>query len=97
MTNYRLQEGDVILLEEKHNAGAVGKYVVYKTAMEGGGTGHGPNDVYPDGHRVYCESLYNSNARISFYQTGSFMNMIKPGEIMPIAKAKRSWIILEGN
>lgn len=33
-----------------------GKYVVYKTSIDGGGTGHGPHDVYPDGHHVFCEA-----------------------------------------
>jgi hypothetical protein len=33
------------------------KFVVTKTASEGGGAGHGPHDEYPNGHHVYCESM----------------------------------------
>ena len=88
-----LQEGDVIKLTEEHNAGALGKYVVYKTAFTGGGTGHGPHDVYPNGHKVFCESIHNPNAKIEFYQSGCFNNMITPDKIKPVGKARRSWIL----
>lgn len=58
----------------------LGEYVVYQTSKEGGGTGHGPNDVYPDGHLVKAIKLNNGKfdkrgLKISFYQTGSFTAM----------------------
>ena len=51
-----------------------GEFVVIRTAMEGGSTGH---DAYPDGHHVFCKRLnpdgtYNENGtEINFYQSGS--------------------------
>lgn len=70
------------------------KYVVYKTAWTGGGTGHGANDVYPDGHRVYCEPLDDPDPkrRIDFYQSGSFTIVHK--NIQPIGKAVHKWVEL---
>jgi hypothetical protein len=37
----------------------IGKYIVYKTSMNGGGTGMGITDTYPNGWHVYCEKLTN--------------------------------------
>ena len=68
-----------------------GKYIVVKTNSEGGGTGHGPHDVYPDGHRVYCVKADDSTVKVDFYQTGSFTAMIK--DIEPIGRAKLEWTI----
>lgn len=68
-----------------------GEYVVIKTQMEGGGTGHGANDIYPDGHRVYCEKVEDISIKCSFYQSGCFTAMIT--EINPISKAKLKWTI----
>lgn len=62
-----------------------GEYIVYKTSQDGGGTGHGPNDVYPDGHHVFAESTDGSRVKVDFYQSGSFTAMIT--DISPIAKA----------
>lgn len=70
-----------------------GKYVVTKTAMTGGGTGHGPHDVYPDGHKVTCESTDDNKRIVSFYQSGCFTAMIT--DIKPIGKAKLSWVVEE--
>lgn len=64
-----------------------GRYVVYKTTTDGGGTGHGPHDVYPDGYHVFCERLADG-VRVDFYQTGCFTAMIE--EIKPVGKAERS-------
>lgn len=68
-----------------------GKYIVIKTAMDGGGHGHGAHDVYPDGHHVYCVSVDDSNRKIDFYQSGAFTAMIT--NIKPIGKAKLRWTI----
>lgn len=66
-----------------------GEYVVVKTIVHGGGTGHGPHDVYPDGHHVYCESVAGGR-KIDFYQTGCFTAMIE--DIKPHGRAVRSWV-----
>ena len=66
-----------------------GRYVVYKTAMDGGGTGHGVGDVYPDGHHVYAQKLDNPSVRVDFYQSGAFTAML-PG-LKAIGKAVRTW------
>jgi len=85
----KLKEGDVIVLTAEHAPLPIGRYVVAKTAFEGGGTGHGPGDIYPDGHHVYCETLTGLHRKISFYQSGCFTNMIE--YIKPVGKAKRTW------
>lgn len=56
-----------------------GKFLVVKTALEGGSKGH---DAYPDGHHVFVKRLkenkYDPNGiELSFYQTGCFCNLIK--------------------
>lgn len=67
-----------------------GRYVVYKTTSDGGGTGHGQNDVYQDGHHVFCEKLDDRSVKVDFYQSGCFSAMIK--NIEPVGKASRSWV-----
>lgn len=58
----------------------VGEYVVETAFSGGGGTGHGPHDVYPDGWYVKARKLKNkkydpNGPVISFYQSGSFTAM----------------------
>jgi hypothetical protein len=76
-----------------------GKWIVYKTTPDGGGTGHGPGDVYPDGHHVFCiraeQNPINYKMKIDFYQTGSFTAMIEEGKIKIVGKAKATWEIEE--
>ena len=67
----------------------IGEYIVTKTTSDGGGMGHGPGDVYPDGHHVFCVKVDDEKVKIDFYQSGCFTAMIK--EIEPIGKAKLSW------
>lgn len=73
-----------------------GEYVVLATALEGGGTGHGPHDVYPDGHNVYCQKLNSDGSfdsdglKISFYQSGCFAFMIE--DIAPVRKMKMIFV-----
>lgn len=67
-----------------------GRYIVTKTANDGGGTGHGPHDVYPDGHHVWCESIgesWDTKIAVDFYQSGCFTAM--NGEIPVIGKATK--------
>lgn len=69
-----------------------GEYLVIKTEMTGGGSGH--NDTYPDGHNVTCKKLdvdgkYDDNGvEVSFYQSGSFTIMIEPEEIEVVRNVK---------
>ncbi len=121
MSQYYLQEGDVIDISEGHEVYAVvpehflfdnkkgswkmkrggvrikgelsylaGRYVVYKTVMDGGGTAHGPGDYYPDGWHVFCEKVDDPDTNIDFYQSGAFTAMIT--DIKPVGKAKKKWV-----
>lgn len=74
----------------------VGEYVVIKTAETGGGTGHGPHDVYPDGHNVIAKKLKNGaydpkGKTISFYQSGSFTCEVLPEAITFLRKMEMSF------
>lgn len=75
-----------------------GKYVVTETSFCGGDTGHGPQDVYPNGYKVILQKLNDDgsyddkNIVISFYQTGCFTAMITPEEIAPIGKMRRIFV-----
>ena len=66
-----------------------GRYVVYKVTQDGGGTGHGSNDVYHNGHHVFCEKINDRDVRVDFYQSGCFTAMIE--HIEPVGSAKRQW------
>lgn len=71
------------------------RFVVEEAKMDGGGTGHGPHDVYPDGWHVVARLLnadgtYNPGGpKISFYMTGCFIGMVKPEEIDIVARMGR--------
>ncbi len=62
-------------------------WLVIRTQSNGGGTGHGPHDVYPDGHEVTIQMIHSiaegpsSDLTLKFYQTGCFTNMIEPKDI----------------
>ena len=63
-------------------------YAVLRTEMTGGGTGHGPHDVYPDGHEVTAVRLSPSHRplkavgrKIKFYQSGCFHGVVDPDHI----------------
>lgn len=68
-----------------------GKYIVIKTEITGGGYGHGPHDVYPDGHKVTCVKADNESVKVSFFQSGSFTCMIK--DIEPVGVARLKWTL----
>lgn len=94
MMRRNLKVGDVFRSDKLPK----GDYVVEETAMTGGGTGHGPYDIYPDGHRVTARRLnrdgtYNSrNRQVEFYQTGSFSGMIEPKHIERVGLMKRTFV-----
>ena len=85
--DFSLTHSDVTIGGEfEHLAG---QYIVYKTANDGGGTGHGPHDVYPDGHHVWCVKADDHSVKVDFYQSGCFTAMIK--DIEPTGRAERRW------
>jgi len=87
--DFSLTHHEVVL--DKQFDYLIGKYIVYKTTFDGGGTGHGPHDIYPNGHHVYCVKEDDRTIKIDFYQSGCFTAMIK--NITPIGKAKLQWTI----
>lgn len=86
---YDLTHHDIIVHDDF--AYFAGKYVVIKTSTEGGGTGHGNHDVYPNGHKVWCVKVDDKKVMIDFFQSGCFTAMIK--DIKPVGKAKLTWTI----
>lgn len=56
-------------------------FEVLETRMCGGGTGHGPHDVYPDGHQVVARELEAKKRLVRFYQSGCFIGMCPPENI----------------
>lgn len=82
--SFSLAHGEVVIGGEL--AYLAGRYVVYKTSFEGGGTGMW-RDVYPDGHHVYCERLDDHSVKVDFYQSGAFTCVIE--HIEPVKRAVR--------
>jgi len=78
-----LEVGDIIKSDRILNGEY--SYQVLFTQKSGGGTGHGPNDTYPDGHQVILinNELQKDDNLFYFYQTGCFIDkvMISPDEI----------------
>lgn len=80
-----------------------GRYVVISAHTQGGGTGHGPNDVYPDGLYITAERFPtkdssiadggNKRWKIYFYQSGCFTSMIEPGKVEKLGKAKVKYVM----
>lgn len=53
-----LKVGDVFSFLPTKVVGTLETFgVVYKTTFDGGGTGHGPHDIFPNGHRVHYIDL----------------------------------------
>ena len=78
---------------------AKANFVVEKTAMTGGGTGHGPNDVYPNGWHIVARRLSKDNSYnplgelITFYQSGCFTCMVE--EVNVVGKMQPMFVMLE--
>lgn len=89
---YSNHKGDWSLTRHEVNIGGefgflVGRYIVTHTVVDGGGSGHGANDYYPNGHHVFCKR--EDGREVDFYQTGCFTAMVR--EIDPVGKAKLTW------
>ena len=72
-----------------------GEWVVVSTCMTGGGTGHGPGDVYPDGHQLTLRRLKQGTDQIDwskdeqeFYQSGCFTDEVMLPYVKPVRKLK---------
>lgn len=66
-----------------------GKYVVTKTAFEGGSDGRDP---YPNGHHVYAVAVEGKH-KVDFYQSGCFTAMIP--DRAAIGRATMKWVVEE--
>jgi hypothetical protein len=85
----RTSHSDDVTISDKD----AGRYVAYKTTYDGGGTGHGMHDIYPDGHHVWCEELDAVKPRrFNFYQSGCFRNMLP--DIKPVGRARKMWVFI---
>ncbi len=67
----------------------LGRYIVTRTSMDGGGTGHGPGDVYPDGWHVTAQKTGRVHQTIHFYQSGSFTAVNE--KVKVVGKAAQKW------
>lgn len=88
--DFSLDYGAVNVLGEF--AYLAGKYIVTRALMDGGGTGHGPHDVYPDGWHVFCKAIDSEN-EVDFYQSGCFNTLNE--DIKVVGKAKLQWVFEE--
>ena len=57
------------------------RFRVVEAYLGGGGTGHGPHDVYPDGWLVTAERMDGPKETIRFSQSGCFVHAIPDDEI----------------
>lgn len=89
--NINITNTHSIITVFEHNVEFIGKYVVTHTTFDGGGTGHGRHDTYPDGHHVWCQKLDDPDMKIDFYQSGSFISMIESIDV--IGTARQEWIL----
>jgi hypothetical protein len=71
-----------------------GKWIVERSEMEGGGTGHGPHDVYPDGLHITARRLKKSGKydpkgeAVNFYMSGCFSCMLEEVELVGKMKTR---------
>lgn len=91
-----LSVGDVFATDKLQPPGA--QWVVVKTEFTGGGTGHGPHDVYPDGHEVTAKRIgadgnYDPRGKaIQFYQSGCFGGMIPPADVRSVGRMRQTFV-----
>lgn len=72
-----------------------GRYIVTKTAFDGGSWGGGMNrhDDYPNGHHVFCQKMLADGKlgeEVNFYQSGCFTAMIE--NISPVGKVEFRYV-----
>jgi len=92
----QVREGDILDIDKGEIDGiGAGRYLVEKAEWGGGGTGHGPHDVYPDGwqvniRRLAADDFYKpTNKASTFYQK---TNCIGPSaeSVLVVGKMKKS-------
>ncbi len=88
------RKGDYSLTHHEGTIGGelahlAGRYIVTKTALEGGGAGGFHSGPSPRGHHVYCKRADHDGQAVDFYQTGSFTAMIK--QLEPVGRAILTW------
>lgn len=75
----------------------VGRYVVRETAVDGGGTAMN-NDVYPNGHHVWCQKLLENGElgeeKVDFFQSGAFTAMIEDIKPVGIVVSSQTTIVV---
>ena len=73
---------DIVDLDGFDESRGRAEFVVIATTLNGGGTGHGPRDVFPDGWGVYAKRLapdgqYDPDGEeVFFRQSGCFSNLL---------------------
>lgn len=77
---------------------ATAKFVVEVADMRGGGTGHGPGDIFPDGWYVRARRLnkdesYNPKGEvIYFYMSGCFTCMVEQKDVQVVGKMQMQFV-----
>jgi hypothetical protein len=57
------------------------EFLVLETRMAGGGHGHGPHDIYPDGWWVIARELGARKRLVRFAQSGCFVGLCPPEDV----------------
>lgn len=70
---------------EDPDAVAQEPFTVLHAGLYGGGTGHGPHDVYPDGWQVVARG--ESGRIVRFSQSGCFVGLVLPGDVNLVSDA----------
>jgi len=76
----RKRETTVDLIPEDADSLGSAEFEVLETRMCGGGCGHGPHDIYPDGHQVVAREV-GGQRLVRFMQSGCFVGMRPPEDI----------------
>lgn len=80
--HYKAEVDRVLHTDADDESRGSAEFVVEYVALEGGGSGHGPHDVFPDGWHVLARRLkadgsYDPQGEVvDFYQTGCFVNVV---------------------
>lgn len=86
------KEGRIPARDLRHNISridptrATAEFIVDYACMSGGSSGY---DAYPDGWNVIAIRLNNQDERVQFYQSGCFIQMVRPEEIDYVRTMKK--------
>lgn len=89
---------DVIDLGAYDPSRGTARFVVENARMQGGGFGHGPHDIYPDGWHVKARRLtedgtYDPNGElIHFYMTGAFTCLIEAEDVRIVGRMQQQFV-----